>query len=290
MPLCHFPSRAAAISAVGLNPLRQPFTTSARRLAQPHDDKESHYDILQVPHNASPAEIKRSFYALSKKHHPDHNPSDPHASRRFVRISEAYSVLSAPAKRAAYDRDARHSHAHSHHATPSHQYATGPAGGRPASGLGRRRPTTNSTRGSFRGPPPSFYRQGGWGEHHEKRKEAHEQSTAGGGGSSTASSTSSGVGGMGPGQDPFGHKEHVPHFDTVSHERTHKRQDQRRASRRAADESPLGGDGSSPVAFVFIVSGILVVASLVPLLFAPSERPRRRPKKQPTSKSTKQAS
>ncbi|CAI4215360.1 unnamed protein product [Parascedosporium putredinis] len=186
-----------------------------------------------------------------RKHHPDHNPSDPHASRRFVRVSEAYSVLSAPAKRAAYDRDMRHSHAHTHQPTsPAHHYASGPAGGRPASGLGRRRPIVNSTRGTFKGPPPSFYRQGGWGDHHEKRKAAHDQAaTAGAGGASTASS---GLGGMGPGQHPFRDENHVPHFDNASHKRTHQKQDQRRASRRMPDEPSIGTGGDSPVAFVVI--------------------------------------
>jgi len=42
---------------------------------------------------------------------------------------------------------------------------TGPAGGRPASGLSRRRT-------QFRGPPPSFYASGGWGAHSAKRSAA----------------------------------------------------------------------------------------------------------------------
>lgn len=143
----------------------------------------------------------------------------------------------------------------------------------------------NSTRGTFKGPPPSFYRQGGWGDHHEKRKAAHDQAAAAG--TSGASTASSGLGGMGPGQHPFRDENHVPHFDNASHKRTHQKQDQRRASRRMPDEPSIGTGGDSPVAFVVIVSVILVVASLVPLLFAPRETPKRRPKKQPAKISPK---
>ncbi|KAI8238809.1 hypothetical protein K4K53_004363, partial [Colletotrichum sp. SAR 10_77] len=94
----------------------------------------NHYETLKVAHDASPAEIKKSFYALSKTHHPDHNPNDPSATRKFHAIAEAYSILGTPAKRSAYDRSLPSSH-HHHGARRGsyHSSSTGPAGGRPAS-------------------------------------------------------------------------------------------------------------------------------------------------------------
>ncbi|KAL2113812.1 hypothetical protein VUR80DRAFT_2204 [Thermomyces stellatus] len=237
------PSRAPATGARGS--LRT-FTTTPR-LATFHEPTDSHYDVLKVRPEASEAEIKKSFYALSKLHHPDRNPSDPHAPKRFIRISEAYAVLSAPAKRAAYDRELRSSHNHPNRG-PHYHTPTNPAGGRPPSGLSRRR--TNSTRGTFRGPPNSFYERGGYGAYAEKRRAAHEEST--------------GMGGMGFGQDPF-HRAHAPHFDRHSHERTHRRQDERRAS-RAAPPGPEGDKGGS-FGFALVIGGMLFCAGYVPYVF-----------------------
>ncbi|CAI7564447.1 unnamed protein product [Penicillium glandicola] len=120
------------------------------------------YEILDVPTTASAAEIKKQFYALSMRHHPDRNRTDPNASQRFARISAAYNVLSNVQKRATYDRD--HGFHNTQHTSPgqshSHQRPMGShssyAGSRPASGLSKRR-------SAFHGPPPSFYEQGGYG-------------------------------------------------------------------------------------------------------------------------------
>jgi len=56
-------------------------------------DEATHYETLGVPYSATKAEIKKRFYELSKKHHPDLNRHDPHAPKRFVRISSAYAIL-----------------------------------------------------------------------------------------------------------------------------------------------------------------------------------------------------
>ncbi|KAJ9156079.1 hypothetical protein NKR23_g866 [Pleurostoma richardsiae] len=265
MPLRYSPIRAAAAAHVlrdgaGVACARRLFHAS--RLLRDDIDSKNHYETLDVHPDASPAEIKKSFYSLSKKHHPDHNRHDPHASRRFMRISEAYGVLSHADKRLKYDRDVlrrheRHGHLYHQHRAGSY-HSTGPAGGRPPSGLSKRR-------GTFTGPPPSFFRSGGWGAHGAKRKAAHEESTGGAGGGTTsggAGAEMGGAGGMGPGQDPFGHQEDVPHFDKAGHERTGHWVDQRRAARRA-DGTRIGPDIGMASNF-FVILGVLGFAVVFP--------------------------
>ncbi|KAK2056665.1 DnaJ domain-containing protein [Colletotrichum caudatum] len=235
-----------------------PFTTS--RALRDDVASANHYETLKVAHDASPSDIKKSFYALSKTHHPDHNRDDPDASRKFHAIAEAYSVLGTPAKRAAYDRSLPSSSpASPPHGRRGSYHSTGPAGGRPASGLSRRRTT-------FRGPPPSFYRSGGWGAQSAKRREAHEGSGVGGGGGDDGAGTgASAQPGMGPGQDPYQHTRsgEVPHFDPQTHTRSQSRQDSRRAHRIAGTEVRIGAQETSVGAFL-VVSGILFFSFFVP--------------------------
>jgi len=65
--------------------------------------KRDYYDILGVPKNASPDQVKSAFRQLARKYHPDVNSADD-AEERFKELNEAYAVLSDPDKRAAYDR------------------------------------------------------------------------------------------------------------------------------------------------------------------------------------------
>ena len=53
--------------------------------------------------NSSPAEVKKAYYQLAKRHHPDRNPNDPKAETVFQNIAEAYEVLSDAKKRLEYD-------------------------------------------------------------------------------------------------------------------------------------------------------------------------------------------
>ncbi|OOF92390.1 hypothetical protein ASPCADRAFT_55490 [Aspergillus carbonarius ITEM 5010] len=65
---------------------------------------EDYYKILEVDKSASEKDIKRAYRNLSKKFHPDKNPGDESAQRKFVEIAEAYDVLSTPSTRKIYDQ------------------------------------------------------------------------------------------------------------------------------------------------------------------------------------------
>src|SRR3982074_2798712 len=62
------------------------------------------YDVLGVSRGASQKEIQTAFRKLARKLHPDVNPGDKEAERRFKEISEAHGVLSDAEKRKLYDR------------------------------------------------------------------------------------------------------------------------------------------------------------------------------------------
>ena len=62
-----------------------------------------YYATLGVPPDATTAQIKKAYRKLARQHHPDTNPGDPGAATRFKTITEAYEVLTDPARRKAYD-------------------------------------------------------------------------------------------------------------------------------------------------------------------------------------------
>jgi len=63
-----------------------------------------YYAILGVSRGADDGELKKAYRNLARTYHPDRNSGDKKAEERFKEISEAYSVLSDPEKRAHYDR------------------------------------------------------------------------------------------------------------------------------------------------------------------------------------------
>ena len=68
------------------------------------EQKRDYYEVLGVEKNADDATLKKAYRALAKKYHPDMNPGDKEAEKKFKEASEAYAVLSDPEKRRQYDQ------------------------------------------------------------------------------------------------------------------------------------------------------------------------------------------
>jgi curved DNA-binding protein CbpA len=250
-------------------------TSTARQAAPPRialfhstspnraDNPPNHYETLELPHTATAVEIKRQFYTLSKKNHPDHNRDDPTASTRFVAISEAYHTLGVPEKRAQYDAQLHQSERRSGwgrgNAQPQGSYSSAAYGSRPASGLNKKRST-------FRGPPPSFYKSGGYGEHGAKRAEYAHHDPTGGKDTREAPDESYGDygGGYGPGQQKQGHQ--VPHFNDRRHKETHDSVNdhiwaRRRRAQRAVHTDEEYERGDMLLNFVMVTGVIGIVGA-----------------------------
>ncbi|MEG1641628.1 MAG: molecular chaperone DnaJ [Synergistaceae bacterium] len=65
---------------------------------------KDYYDILGVGRGASADEIKKAYRKLTRKYHPDANPGNTEAEKKYREINEANEVLSDPQKRSQYDQ------------------------------------------------------------------------------------------------------------------------------------------------------------------------------------------
>src|SRR5258706_11905201 len=63
-----------------------------------------YYKTLGLDKNATGEDIKKAYRKLARKYHPDLNPNDKDANKRFQQINEANEVLSDPEKRKKYDQ------------------------------------------------------------------------------------------------------------------------------------------------------------------------------------------
>lgn len=68
------------------------------------ESKRDYYEVLGIGKDADEAAIKKAYRVLAKKYHPDMNPGDAEAEKKFKEASEAYAVLSDPEKRQKYDQ------------------------------------------------------------------------------------------------------------------------------------------------------------------------------------------
>ncbi|KAI0564734.1 Chaperone J-domain containing protein [Gracilaria domingensis] len=76
--------------------------SSADALGAPVDNKL--YDVLGIKPDASPAQIRKAYYKMAQRYHPDKNPDDSEATAKFQEVSAAYQILSDPVKREEYHR------------------------------------------------------------------------------------------------------------------------------------------------------------------------------------------
>ena len=67
-------------------------------------DKRDYYEVLGVDKSVSEDELKKAYRKAAKKYHPDLNPGDAEAEKKFKEVNEAYEVLSDSEKKARYDQ------------------------------------------------------------------------------------------------------------------------------------------------------------------------------------------
>jgi DnaJ homolog subfamily C member 9 len=77
--------------------------TSEKDLLASSSPGASLYDALGLGASATPGEIRKAYFKLSLKTHPDRCPDDPDATKRFQSLQKIYGVLSDPEKRKLYD-------------------------------------------------------------------------------------------------------------------------------------------------------------------------------------------
>eukprot|EP01006_Ploeotia_vitrea_P044762 TRINITY_DN66864_c9_g10_i1.p1 TRINITY_DN66864_c9_g10~~TRINITY_DN66864_c9_g10_i1.p1 ORF type:complete len:550 (-),score=223.66 TRINITY_DN66864_c9_g10_i1:1172-2650(-) len=96
-------SSAPTVAGIGGGVMPRRAWHSGRGMGGVRSEKRDFYEVLGVAKDASPGEIKRAYYKLAKKYHPDSNKDDPDAESKFTEVSNAYEVLSDEERRKQYD-------------------------------------------------------------------------------------------------------------------------------------------------------------------------------------------
>ncbi|XP_040003003.1 dnaJ homolog subfamily A member 3, mitochondrial-like isoform X2 [Xiphias gladius] len=98
-------TRGNAVTLRGLTVVRLPHVTTGHSFhtSSKLANKQDFYEVLGVSRTASQKDIKKAYYQLAKKYHPDTNPDDPEAKEKFAKLAEAYEILSDDVKRKQYD-------------------------------------------------------------------------------------------------------------------------------------------------------------------------------------------
>jgi curved DNA-binding protein len=94
-------------------------------------DYIDYYKLLSIDKTASTKDIKSAYRKLARKYHPDLNPNDKEAKRKFQQINEANEVLSDPEKRKKYDKYGK-DWQHSEQFEKQNQYQQQPSGSKRA--------------------------------------------------------------------------------------------------------------------------------------------------------------
>ena len=78
--------------------------TASSNPKHPGDTKTDYYKLLKLKKGFSEKELKTAYRNAAKKYHPDKNPGDEKAAKKFALVAEAHDVLSDPTKRRQYDQ------------------------------------------------------------------------------------------------------------------------------------------------------------------------------------------
>ncbi|XP_029913764.1 dnaJ heat shock protein family (Hsp40) member A3a isoform X2 [Myripristis murdjan] len=104
-PGCGGTGHALTLRGLSVPGIKSPYTvcTLSFHTSAPASNKQDFYQILGIPRTATQKEIKKAYYQMAKKYHPDTNKDDPQAKEKFAQLAEAYEVLSDEVKRKQYD-------------------------------------------------------------------------------------------------------------------------------------------------------------------------------------------
>ncbi|XP_036798231.1 dnaJ homolog subfamily A member 3, mitochondrial isoform X1 [Oncorhynchus mykiss] len=100
---CLRPENAVTLRLTGLRSPHVVSSSHSFHTSCSSANKQDLYDVLGVPRTATQKDIKKAYYQMAKKYHPDTNQDDPQAKEKFAKLAEAYEVLSDEVKRKQYD-------------------------------------------------------------------------------------------------------------------------------------------------------------------------------------------